>query len=171
MDLDKFKMGYFILYRNDGSMFAKAISIRQQAAGFAPQDACFTHIEVSGGEIHAINISPPFSKLVDITNVHKGRSFRLVRYKNQDYEDRLRYKVAYFSATLCNKPYDFSGILAFAFKWFSHNNRLYFCSEGASFALQRVFPKAFGGISPDKLMPAHFTDSKQFETVLEGVIE
>lgn len=167
--LDKFRMGYFILYLNDGSLFGNAVVKRQQLAGFSDEDARYTHIEVSGGEKHSINISPPISKLVDILEKHKGRYIRLVKFKNKEYEDGKRYKVAYFSASLCNKPYDIRGILAFVFKWIKHSNRLYFCSEGALWALQMVFPDVLG-IKPNECMPAHFTDEKYFETVWEGIL-
>ncbi len=167
--LDKFRMGYFILYRNDKSLFGNAIAKRQLLAGFSPESSQYTHIEISGGEIHSINISPPISKLVDITKAHKGRYACLVKYKGYN-EDGKRYKVAYFSATLCNKGYDIPGILSFLFKWIKHNNRLYFCSEGAAWALSMVFPKVFGDLTPDKTMPAHFTNPELFEKIWEGVI-
>ena len=167
--LDKFRMGYFILYKNAGDFFGNGIEKRQLAAGFSPENSKYVHIEVSGGENHAINISPPVSKLIEIDKVHKGRQARLVRYKNAIYEDRIRYKVAYFSATLCNKGYDVSGILAFLFKWIKQNNRLYFCSEGATWALQKCFPEALGKL-PEKCMPADFTNPEYFEIVWEGEI-
>lgn len=167
--LDEFKMGYFILYRNDKSFFSKGIIARQLAAGFSPEDAQYTHIEVSGGERHSINISPPTSRLIDITEHHKGRYVQLLRFKNEEYEKALRYKVAYFSASLCNKGYDIGGILAFLFKWVKQNNRLYFCSEGAAWALQMVFKDALGK-TPDKCMPADFLTPLYFEKVWEGEI-
>ncbi len=166
---DKFRMGYFIAYKNTGGIFGNGIVAKQIAAGFSTEDAQFTHIEVSGGEKHSVNISPPISKLVDITQTHKGKTCKVIRFKNPDYEDRLRYKVAYFSATLCNKGYDFPGILAFLFKWIKSNNRLVFCSEGALWALQMVFPGTLG-ITPDKCMPARFL-GLEFEVVYEGVIK
>lgn len=168
--LDKFRMGYFLLYKNTGGIFGDNIVKRQLAAGFLPADAQFTHVEVSGGEIYSIDISPPVSKLVKITEAHKGEFCRLVRYKDEEYEKALRYKVAYFSATLCNKGYDVKGVLSFIFRWIKQNNRLYFCSEGAAWALQMCFTQAIGK-TPDKVMPAHFTMQNEFEVVWEGKIE
>ncbi len=167
--LDKFRMGYIILYRNDKSWFGNLVEAKQLKAGFSPENAQYIHCEISGGEKHAINISPPISKLVDITQAHKGRYARLVRYKGYN-EDGKRYKVAYFSATLCNRGYDFGGILAFLFKWIKQNNRLYFCSEGCAWALQMVYPDILS-ILPDKVMPANFLNSVLFEKVWEGVID
>jgi len=168
--LNLFKMGYFLLYRSEGGLFDKAIVARQLAAGFSLVDAQFTHVEVSGGEVSAIDISPPISKLVDITQDHNGRTVRIVRFKNADYEAGKRYKVAYFSASLCNKGYDIPGILAFLFKWIHSDNRLVFCSEGCAWALTMVFPGLFGDLTNDKIMPAHFADTSKFEVVWEGVI-
>jgi hypothetical protein len=169
--IDKFRMGYFILYKNTGGIFGNAIVKRQLVEGFNKEDAQFTHIEISGGEIHSVNISPPVSKLIEITKVHKGEYCRLVKYRNSDYENGLRYKVAYFSATLCNKGYDVQGIFAFLFKWIKQNNRLFFCSEGAAYSLQKVFPDALAGKIPDTVMPADFTNPFFFEMVWEGIIE
>ena len=168
--LDKFRMGYFILYKNTGGIFGDTIVKKQLSAGFMPDDAQFCHIEVSGGEIHSVDISPPVSKLVKITEEHKGEYCRVVRFKNEEYEKALRYKVAYFSATLCNKGYDIKGVLSFIFRWIKQSNRFYFCSEGALWALQMVFPKALQ-MAPDRCMPAHFTMQQYFEVVYEGVIE
>ena len=166
--LDLFRIGYFILYKGGNDLFSKLIVKKQITAGFSPEDAQFTHVEVSGGGKHSVNISPPISKLVDITKRHKNRYICIVRYKNKDYERKGRYKVAYFSATLCNKGYDFMGILSFLFKWIKHSNRLYFCSEGCAWALEMEYPGALAW-SSSKVMPAHFM-GEEFELVWEGVI-
>lgn len=167
--LDLFRMGYFILFRNDNSLFGNAIAKRQLLAGIDPDCAGYTHIEVSGGGEYAVNISPPISKLVKITERHRGRYIRIMRYRNEEYEAGKRYKVAYFSATLCNKGYDIGGILAFVIKWIKQNNRLYFCSEGALWALQMVFPKALW-MEPEETMPGHFGNPDWLEKVWEGEI-
>ena len=168
--LDKFKMGYVILYRNDKSWFGNLIEAKQRKAGFSPEAAQCIHCEISGGSEYSINISPPISKLVDITQAHKGRYAYLFRFKNEEYEKALRYKVAYFSATLCNKGYDFPGVLAFLFKWIKQNNRLYFCSEGGLWAMQMGCKENILGINPDRCMPAHFFN-ETFGLVWEGKIE
>ena len=169
-NVDDFKMGYIIAYKSTGSLFNRLITKRQLQAGFSEEEAQYVHLEVSGGGRHSVNISPPISKMIDITKVHKGRGACLLRYKNDDYEARGRYKVAYFSAALCaNRPYDVSGVLSFLFKWITHNNRLYFCSEGVMAALKMEYPRVMP-IPAHKVMPAHFIASKQFEKVWEGVL-
>ena len=170
LNLSLFKMGYIILYKNDKSIFGNLIVNKQLAAGFNPRDSEVTHVEISGGEKHSINISPPLSKLVDISQVHKERYIYLLRYKNEEYEKALRYKVAYFSATLCNKGYDIPGILSFLFKRIKQSRRLWFCSEGALWALQMGCKENILGIDPDRCMPAHFFGD-EFEVVWEGKIE
>ena len=168
-NLDLFKMGYIIIYKSGAGKFGRAIVEAQLAAEFSPDEAGYTHSEVSGGGKHSVNIAPPLSKLVDITKKHKGRYIKLLRYKNDDYEKKGRYKVAYFSATLANLGYDIRGVLKFMFKWVGNDNRLFFCSEGVAYSLQKVYPSALGK-KPAKVMPAHFAKSKEFETVWEGVI-
>ena len=172
LPLDLLRMGYFILYKRGTvfDIFGKGIELRQRIAGFKESDACFTHVEVSGGEVHSINISPPLSKLIDITKEHKGRYIRVVKYRNFDYEEKGRYKIAYFSAALCNTKYDKFGIIRFLIKWVKEDNRKWFCSEGSAWALQKVYPEVNGNLPPKKWMPAHFTKSEFFETVWEGKI-
>lgn len=170
LNLNLLRMGYFIVYKTPGGFFSNQIVKRQLKEGFSEEDSQYTHIEVSGGSKHSVNISPPFSKLVDITKRHKGRYAKVIRYRNDDYEQKKRYKVAYFSATLCNKGYDIPGILSFIFKWVKHSNRLYFCSEGAAWALQMCFYKAFHGQKPHYIMPADFLNKREFEQVWEGEI-
>ena len=169
-NLGLLKMGDVILYRNDGSKFGNLIQKKQIAKGFAEDHAQWTHSEISGGGKHSINISPPISKLIDITEKHKGRYVRVMRYDNEEFKQGKRYKVAYFSASLCNRGYDFRGIAAFLFKWVKQNNRLYFCSEGCADSFQRVFPKIWGDKTPDKIYPADFNETNGFKTVFEGII-
>jgi len=169
-NIDLFKMGYIILYKSGQGKFGKAIVKAQIKKGFNQSEAEYTHSEISGGGKHSVNIAPPISKLVNILEKHKGRYAILLRYKNEDYEKKGRYKVAYFSATLANLGYDIRGVLKFIFKWIGNDNRLFFCSEGVAFSLQKVYPKALG-IKPAKVMPAHFVQSPEFETVWEGIIK
>lgn len=166
-------MGYLIQYRNPGrffDFFGNAIVKRQLMAGIDLIDACFVHIEISGGEEDSVNISPPISKRIDITKTHKGRFARLIRYKNTEYEQGKRYKVAYFSAVLCNKPYDIKGILAFVIKWIKEDKNKPFCSEGALWSFRMVFSDIMDGMKLSECMPGHFSEKTGFETVWEGVI-
>ena len=170
-NLDTFKMGYIIAYMSDGSFFSNRIVERQMKEGFSAEASQITHIEVSGGERHAVNIGLPVSKCIDITKKHKGRYIYLLRYDNEDYEKRGRYKVAYFSATLSNLAYDIAGILRFLYKSIKQFNKFYFCSEGAAWALQKVYPKALKSMKPEDVMPAHFLAfCSEFEIVWKGYI-
>ena len=168
--LDIPRMGYFIAYKHSGGIFGQGIIRKQLSAGFNEDDACYTHVEVSGGGPWSINIAPPSTKLVDITKKHKGRYIKILRYKNDCYQYKRRYKIAFFAATLCNKRYDWKGIAAFLFKWVRNDNRLYFCSEGCAWALHQVYPSAFDGRPDNKIMPADFVSSPDFELVWEGRI-
>ena len=171
-NLDIPKMGYFILVRNEGGWFGNAIEKKQLASGFIPEDAKYTHVEVSGGGRHSVRIAPPRSKVIDIVKTYKNRYIKIVKYDNEDYEKKGRYKVAYFSASLCNLSYDFFGVFAFICKWLRHKNRLYFCSEGALWSLKQEYPKAFGKMKPDKCMPAEFLNPKhKMVEVWEGYVK
>lgn len=162
------RMGYVLAYKSTGSLVGRMITKKQIEAGFSPEEAEYVHTEISGGGIHSVNIAPPRSRLIEINKKHKGRHVKILRYKEMCFYAR-RHKIAYFSASLCNKKYDFSGIFAFLFKWISHNNRLYFCSEGCAWAYKMVYPRCFPKPA-NKIMPADFVASTKFETVWCGII-
>lgn len=173
LPLDKFRIGYIILYKNNGGLFGNLIEKRQLAAGFTPDQACWTHAEISGGEKESVYTRMPLSARVDITKAHKGQTVRLLRYDNKAYEEGKRYKVGWFNGTLNNLPYDGRGVLAFLKflkRWIKQSTKLYFCSEGVLWALQKVFPAAMFGLKPEECMPAHFAASDEFKVVWEGVI-
>jgi len=169
LDLDIPRMGYFLVYKSEGSFFSKQIVKKQLKAGFTPKQASVSHVEVSGGGPNSINTSPPKSKLINITETHKGRYVYIMKYKDEAYDIHGRYKVAYFSATLNNVGYDILGALRFVFKWIKQNNRLFFCSEGALWSLQKQYANALK-IEPKDAMPAHFMDETYFECIWKGVI-
>lgn len=169
-DLNRFKMGYVLAYKSNGSFFSEMIVNKQYQEGYPLKQSQIVHIEISGGRRHSINIAPPISKLVDITKKHKGQYVYLLKYKNKHYEEKGRYKVAYFSATLCNRGYDIPGILRFLFKWIKQSNRLWFCSEGALWSLQKVYPETLNGSDPSQCMPADFLNNKWFNITWEGII-
>jgi uncharacterized protein YycO len=164
------RMGYFILFKNDGNWISNIIEKRQFAAGFNVDQACWTHVGTSGGGQWLVDIKPPRGVISDITKEHKGKYIRIVRFKNNDYETKGRYKVAFFAASKCNLPYDWKGVLAFIIKWFRQLKDFYFCSELAAWALLKEYPRTFGDLTPDKIMPAHFADESKFSTVWEGLI-
>ena len=166
-----FKMGYVICYLNNFDWLGNLIVKRQLKEGFTEEQSQITHVEISGGGEYSVNIAPPLSQCIKITERHKGRYARLLRYKNNDYEKRGRYKVAYFSATLCNTGYDFFGVIRFVINWVKQRNRLYFCSEGCLESLQKVYPECLSNLYPSDCLPAHFVASDKFETVWEGIIK
>ena len=168
-NLDVPRMGYFLVYKSEGSFFSNQIVKKQLRSGFTPKQASVSHVEVSGGGQNSINTSPPRSKLIDITKAHKGRYVYIMKYRDEAYDIHGRYKVAYFSATLNNVGYDILGALRFVFKWIKQNNRLFFCSEGALWSLQRQYANALN-IEPKNAMPAHFMNETFFKCVWSGII-
>ena len=168
--LDIPRMGYVLAYKSDGGFFSRQIVKMQLKEGFSKENAQISHIEISGGGPDSILIAPPKAQRIKITEKHAGRYVYILRFKNEDYEKRGRYKVAYFSATLCNTGYDIPGILHFACKWIKHSNRLWFCSEGALWSFRRQYSKIMKYLKPHECMPAHSLSSDQFETVWCGQI-
>lgn len=169
--LDLLKIGYFIQYRKTprGGFFGNQIERQQLKAGFPPEDAKFIHVEVSWGGLQAVSVSPPRTKIIDITKKHRGRYIRIIRYKKYK-GPRERYRVALWSTSLNNLKYDWLGCLRFRIKWIFHRIGKFFCSENAAWALQKEYPEAGGGRPPDKWMPAHFSTPDEFEVDWEGCI-
>jgi len=171
-NLSMFKMGYIIQYGRTKGLYGDLIQKEQIKQGFSQFDSGFVHVEISGGDQHSVNIRPPKSVPIDITKVHAGRYIRLLKYREYDNDprDRLRLKVAYFSAQLCNKKYDIMGIIKFKLPFFFHSKDLFFCSEGAIWALRKVFLHALMPLKAHAITPAHFSNPMQFEVVWEGYI-
>jgi len=167
-NLDIPKMGYFLLTKHDSGLIGKLITKEQLKHGFSEEDSKYTHVEVLGGGAYSVRVAPPLTKVIDITKKYKGRYIKIVKYNNENYEKKGRYKVAFWAASNCNKKYDWFGIFRFKMSWlFDHKERDFFCSENSLWALQKENPEAMEGLEPYKCMPAHFCS---FETVWEGTI-
>jgi len=168
------KTGYVVAYRNNGSIFNNLIYKKQFAAGFLPKYAQYTHVEIVGIKHkdvrYSIHIVFPKVKLIDLHKDHRGRYVKILQYKDEHYEQWGRAKIAWLHATKCNTRYDIFGVLAFMFKWVRQNNRLWFCSEGVAADFKEFYPRCFP-MPANKVMPAHFVASAQFEVVWEGTIE
>ena len=170
MNLDDLKMGYFAVYLIDNSIFAKLIMEEQLRRGFSLMDAGYTHVDVLGGGPYAVRVSPPFTKVVDIRKVYPNLYVKIMRYKNEEYELKKRYKVAFWAASHSNLKYDWLGVIRFRLKFLWHGQGSWFCSENAAWALQKEYAQALGALYPEKAMPAHFL-GKEFECVWEGEIK
>ena len=163
------RMGYFILVRHNGDIFGRGIEKSQLKAGFSAEAAKFSHVEVSGGGQWSVCVAPPRTQIVDITKRYKGRYLKIVRYTGPEYEDKKRYKVAFWAATHCNLPYDWRGIFAFIWKKIKQHASFWFCSENAAWALQKEYPCALDKV-PEKCVPADFLNPKWFKVTWEGEI-
>ena len=169
INLDKFRMGYFILWKNQGGFVGNGIEIHQKGCGFSAEESKWVHIDVSGGGQWAVRVNPPATKVVDIIKTYPERHFKVVRFKDDEYEARLRYKVAFWAASNCNKKYDFMGILKMKIPFLWHRKDLFFCSENSLWSLQKEVPNATGK-KPYNCMPADFLNPNYFEVVYEGII-
>ena len=161
-------MGMFILYRSTGGFFYNQIVKEQLKRGFPEDHAQYIHIECSGGGPYSVAVIPPKIKVINILEKHKGRYIKIVRFKGEEY-NRKRYKVAFWSATACNKRYDWFGVLRFKFKLFFQMPWRDFCSENCLYALQKEYPYALKK-APADCLPADFLNEEYFEKVWEGYI-
>lgn len=171
LDLNKFKMGYFILWMNEGGFVGNMIEKAQLDKGFSEEHSRLVHVDVSGGGPFSVRVNPPRTKAVDIRKTYPGRRFIVVRYKSELYEKKSRYKVAFWAASNCNLKYDFWGIIKFKIPFIRHRLETFFCSENCLWSLQKELPGAFGGMEPHKCMPAHFMNPEFFEVVHGGRIK
>ena len=175
-NLDLFRPGDMLLTRNEGGFFGNQIRRNQLKAGFLPEDAKYTHIEVlalrdriNPLKFWSVRVAPPKTKLVNFPEFYKGRYIKIVRYKH--YEDfNILKDVALWAVSHCNVPYDFPGIIRFIFIWVKQKTSKWFCSENAIWSLQQVYPDAFGGMLPSDSMPAHGLDGEWVDEIWEGYI-
>lgn len=190
-NLDIPRMGYFLVYKNQGGFFGNRIVNAQKDEGFSQEDAEFVHVEPSLGGQYSINARIPFSKPIDITEVHEGRYVKIVRPRLPQYDLR-RYKVAVWCATRCNIPYGIFGVLWFKMKGIFKKNVFSaigdFCSELSAFGIWREYGynedlptvvnlytqmipgEQFLPKKPNETMPADFLNPKYFEVVWEGFL-
>ena len=174
--LDIPKMGYIMLTRyerNKKKNFIQERIYKYQRKYFKEKDALFTHVEVLGGGADSVRIFFPRTKAIKIDKVYKGTYVKILRPTEElcpDFQNKYRYKVAYFFARLNNLAYDTRGVLSFIIKFIKDSNRLFFCSEGVVWSYQKVYPDFLNGIAPDKVPPAMLSKYGRLEIVWEGYI-
>ena len=172
-NLDIPRMGYFILYKSDGSFLSRQVEKEQRNEGFDQTDSQYTHIEVSGGGPDAVGAKWPKSKLLNIIKMYPGRYVKIVKYAVDEYDGRPSAKVAFFGATRSNLRYSILGAL-----WHKLNNWILpginpfvskkhpICSYLCAWALNQQYPDAFE--EPKNALPAHFLSNSKFQLVWEG---
>lgn len=188
---DYFKIGYVLAYKRHpkDKVFGKLIESEQLKRGFTKEQSEFTHVEISSGDFHSVNIAPPKARLIDITEAHKGRVVRIYRPKIYDTDtpyllepyishptspfdprrvERKRLKVALiYNAIAANKIYDGLGVLKFKIPFLFHLKRAYFCSEGVANSIKVIFPDFFKDKESYTFMPADFTKEEHFTLIKE----
>jgi len=143
----------------------------QNDLGLSKKATEYTHIDVCGGGQWAVRAVPPKIITVDIYKKYQGREYLLLKYKHDDYDSKIRYKVAFWAATNVNVPYDILGVLKFRIPFIFHSRNAYFCSENGLWSLQKEIPSAFNSMKPYNCVPGHFYDSEEIEIVESGIIE
>jgi len=170
------KMGYIACYRNPDKpdFFGRGIYAVQLKKGISPESARYTHVEILGGGYNSIRVAPPTTQPIDdFTKFYKGRYVCIRKLKDTpDYDLKLRYKIAFWSATKCNLKYDWFGIAHFILgKLCTGSKTKMFCSENTLWAFRKELPITIRNIDkPEDCMPGHFMDSPEFETVWEGIL-
>lgn len=175
-NLDIPKMGYILLvrYNRDNKNFFSERIYQQQRKFYDVEHALYTHAEILGGGADSVCICFPKSQAIKIDKRYKGRYVKILRPVQSDFpefEEKYRYKIAYFYARLNNLAYDCKGILSFLWKFITQNNRLFFCSEGVTWAYQKIYPCFLDGQRPDKIFPSHIAATNQLEVYWEGIIQ
>jgi len=193
-DPDKIKIGMNILVASSGDFVEREIEREQLKAGFAPEDARFTHIETSIGGFHSVGATWPRSLVRDIRTAFPNRELKFIYLKGDDFRKHLpghdipkRAKVALWAATKCNLGYGLPGVIWFKVAaWFQNrhssaslrNRRNFlasmwtpFCSQLCDWALAEEGFDIWPHLGPGEIMPAHFSaasgpgESKRFEVV------
>ena len=173
-DLDIPKIGYVIAVKYEPEIkrdwLMNLIYKRQKKMGMPDDAAKYIHVEISSGGKDSMRITPPRAKLVDITKHYKGRYIKILKYMGDNFDEKYRYKVACLYNLLCNKGYDYRGIVRFILPWVRQATARPFCSEGCSSAFKKVYQDFMGTFKPSEIMPAHFITYPDFEIHWEGRI-
>jgi hypothetical protein len=170
------KMGYIACYlnREKPDIFGRGIEKEQLKRGLSPLASRYSHVEILGGGYNSVRVAPPTTQILDdFPKFYKGRYVCIRKFRNsQAYDERLRYKIAFWSATKCNLGYDWFGIAHFLLgKLCTGSKNKMFCSENTLWAFRKEIPFALKNVDkPGDCMPGHFIDSDEFETVWEGTL-
>jgi len=176
------RMGYILCVKapKKKDIFARGIISQQLKRGLSEEASQYVHVEVLGGGYNSVRVAPPTTQIIDdFTKFYKGRYIKILKVaNNQDYEDRLRYKIAFWAASHCNLKYDWFGIAHFIFgKLITGSKVKMFCSENTLWAIHKELPLISLDVKnnkPEECMPAHFIqsqlDNKELSLVWEGLL-
>ena len=176
MNLDQLRIGYIIAVRYERkknfNFFSEGIYQRQLWEGYNSDDALFTHVAISSGRPYLVNVTPPKAKWVeDIIKVYSGCYIKVLKYKGENYDKHLRYKIAcFYNAIASNLKYDWFGVISFIIPKIQQIKGRPFCSEACCEAYQKFYPMFFDGKNSSKCMPCYFLNKKGFEIVWEGFV-
>lgn len=169
--LDIPRIGYIILFRKKERDFVgNQIKKVQLKRGFKEEDAEYVHSAISCGGQWIMDVNPPRSKVIDMRRKYEGRYIKILRYTNEHYGRKGRYKVALWSVSQSNLRYDFFGALALKFKIFWQWKSRPFCTENILWAMKKEYPR-FTALLPEEGLPAHFLVFNWVEQIWEGNIK
>ena len=173
--LDIPRIGHILAVRYDRkkfNIFSEGIYQKQIWELFKKEDALYTHVAISSGGPHIVNVTPPKARLVGLVKTYKGSYVKLLRFKGKDFDNHIRYKIAcMYNAFASNLKYDWWGIIHFIIPRIKQMDDKPFCSEVCLKTYQMFYPDFLSGLYPSDCLPAHFVASKEFDTVWEGIVK
>ncbi len=174
-DLNIPKMGHILAVRYERpkkfDIFSEGIFQKQLWKGFTFEEAIYTHVAISSGGPHLVNVMPPKAKLINLTEHYKGTYVKFLKYKGDNFDNYIRYKIAcLYNALAANLRYDWWGVLHFLIPRIKQMDSRFFCSEVCSQAYKMFYPDFLKELDNADIMPANFLANKEFEVVWEGYL-
>ncbi len=170
IDPDKLKIGYVVLVATRKF----AIEKLQRNAGFG-ESSGWTHVAGSLGGFDAVEAAIPRSRVINLQKQYMDRGFKIKVMKRRNQEEKKRYKVALWWATMNNLPYD-----TLQFFWFPlslicgrigvvlHNifssRKRFVCSELITAGFYKEGDFLFNK-PQENILPADFDNPEIFEEV------
>ena len=170
-NLDIPRIGYIVLFKHEGGWISNQIRKTQIKKGFKEENAIYTHSAISCGGPYIMEIAAPKSKVIDIRDKYYGKWVKILRYVNDEYQRKGRYKIALWSVSQSNLRYDWFGALALKFRIFWQWKSRPFCSENNLWAFQKEFPQSEAQLLPEGCMPAYWLTFREIEQIWEGYVE
>jgi len=170
-NLDIPKIGYILAVRRGKKDFiGSQIERVQLKAGYKPEDACYTHTEISSGGPDSMRIMPPRAKAINIEKFYAGQYVKFLKLNDIYFDAYHRYKIALKYNLLCNKKYDYRGVLAFILSWIHQDQKKPFCAEGTAKAYQFYYPEFLKEYIPSRIFPATIVSCPMLEVHWQGFI-
>lgn len=173
LNLGKIKIGMVVCWESSDSWINRRIVEYQEKIGFSPPASLITHCAISIGGKYITEATWPKSKVGNIIEDYSGRKVYFLYHKSDQFRQKLRYKVALWSATKLNLNYGLLGLIGFRVRLLIPifgGNPLYsknypFCSNLVVWAFRKEGYDICPQVATDLVTPAHIFSSPMFESV------